>query len=501
MIIRLRATAFTLLILLTGADVQAVYAQYFQFSQPRFSEQRINPAYVAMSDFASASFLYRQQRAAEDFSINSSFASLVLPFLTREEGYRWTGIGVTFLDDRSGLNGIFQVQEMGLSYAIRVRIDPSQSLYFGVRGLYETRSFSLDGLYTGTQYIPGRGFNTSISSGETPDDFRQQFFTFSTGLTWELTQRNGLPLAQAGIALFDINKVDQAFFYGESVSPVTAVLEGKLHLSGPTRLSLDPVALLTFGQTTEINLGGIWGYRLNDGDLALVTRYVIGRYAIAGLQYIRDNIEIGISYDVALSQQAGNRGSFEVGIKLKHLIKPRPRTEKEETGEMDRTETRAMISRLSRRMMELSYKDSLPAANIKRVQLIKSSEAGKARAGDLIYYPYVNENSTLRFHFDFNSTELSAQSIAYLEDIVDLLMDNPALRISIVGHTDNLGTPSYNLTLSKNRAARIQRFLTENGIDESRITVDGKGESMPVAPNSTEKGRETNRRVEFTIIR
>jgi type IX secretion system PorP/SprF family membrane protein len=488
-----------LVLQITGASVRA---QYFNFSQTSFSEQRINPAHVARSDYAVASFLYRQQTAAEDFQIKSSFASLSMPFIKPNGGSRWSGIGLTFLDDRSGQNGIFQVQEIGLSYAIRVKIARNQSLYYGIRAMYESRQFSLNGLYTGTQYIPGRGFNTSLGNGETPDDFRQQFFTFSTGISWEVTQRDGTPIAQAGFALFDINKVDQSFFSGESVAPLTAILEGNLHLTGPTRFWLDPVALISFGQRTDVNLGTIWGYQLDEGNVQLMTRYVLGRYAIAGLQYERSNLALGVSYDIPIHDQVGNQGSFELGIKIKRLMKSKDKRIKREISPDQPLLTKSeVIPALNPVKPQKPIPAILPSIEPKKVVFYRSSEAGEARAGDLIYYPYVNENSTLTFRFDVNSTQLTSDAVTYLEDIARLLMDNPSLRIQITGHTDNVGEESYNEKLALSRARRIRDLLVQNGVESGRMDVNGKGEREPVAENDTEAGREKNRRVVFTIIR
>ena len=81
------------------------------------------------------------------------------------------------------------------------------------------------------------------------------------------------------------------------------------------------------------------------------------------------------------------------------------------------------------------------------------------------------------------------------------MQQNPTMRVEIAGHTDNIGTAAYNLTLSKRRAEAVKDFLTKKGIDARRIMAVGFGKSRPLASNDDEEeGRELNRRVEFKVI-
>jgi OOP family OmpA-OmpF porin len=71
----------------------------------------------------------------------------------------------------------------------------------------------------------------------------------------------------------------------------------------------------------------------------------------------------------------------------------------------------------------------------------------------------------------------------------------------IDGHTDNVGSDAYNLDLSQRRAEAVRAFLVQNGIRGTRVTAQGQGESSPVASNTTEAGRQQNRRVEIVVLR
>ncbi len=86
-----------------------------------------------------------------------------------------------------------------------------------------------------------------------------------------------------------------------------------------------------------------------------------------------------------------------------------------------------------------------------------------------------------------------------LNDVVTVLnrFDKTVLHVS--GHTDSVGNDEYNQQLSLNRANSVKNYLIQHNVDARRVTTQGFGESMPVADNSTESGRQQNRRVELTI--
>jgi len=84
-----------------------------------------------------------------------------------------------------------------------------------------------------------------------------------------------------------------------------------------------------------------------------------------------------------------------------------------------------------------------------------------------------------------------------LQEVVKLLQGSPALRVWVVGHTDNVGTVDSNVMLSSARAAAVVKALVGAGIDARRLTPHGDGPFAPVATNVTDEGRAKNRRVEL----
>ena len=102
--------------------------------------------------------------------------------------------------------------------------------------------------------------------------------------------------------------------------------------------------------------------------------------------------------------------------------------------------------------------------------------------------------------FDVNKYELKPESQVELDNIVKLMKDNPALKIQINGHTDNVGKPADNITLSNNRAKAVVDYITAKGVDAKRLAYQGFGDKVPLADNKTEEGRSKNRRTELKVV-
>jgi outer membrane protein OmpA-like peptidoglycan-associated protein len=100
-------------------------------------------------------------------------------------------------------------------------------------------------------------------------------------------------------------------------------------------------------------------------------------------------------------------------------------------------------------------------------------------------------------HFDTAKATIQADSEAVLQQIVQLLKQNPTLKLRVEGHTDNQGAAAANQTLSDKRAQAVVAWLTAHGVPASRLVAKGFGASKPVADNMTEDGRAKNRRVEL----
>lgn len=104
-------------------------------------------------------------------------------------------------------------------------------------------------------------------------------------------------------------------------------------------------------------------------------------------------------------------------------------------------------------------------------------------------------------NFQTNSATITTDSYNVLNQVVGVLQENPKFNILVEGHTDNVGSDAHNLKLSLDRANAVKTYFMTKGIEETRLTTNGKGENKPIADNSTEVGKGANRRVEIHLIK
>jgi outer membrane protein OmpA-like peptidoglycan-associated protein len=132
----------------------------------------------------------------------------------------------------------------------------------------------------------------------------------------------------------------------------------------------------------------------------------------------------------------------------------------------------------------------------KQAQEIKQAvpDAQVERVGEGINMTF---NSGLLFQV--NSSALSEAARTNLEKVAGVFVKYPETNILIEGHTDDTGTPEYNMELSKKRAYSVSNYLSSKGVATSRMNVKWYGESQPKVPNTTDANRTQNRRVEVAI--
>jgi OOP family OmpA-OmpF porin len=111
----------------------------------------------------------------------------------------------------------------------------------------------------------------------------------------------------------------------------------------------------------------------------------------------------------------------------------------------------------------------------------------------------VAEKIVLRgVNFDFDKSNVRPDAAVILDEAVVALGSSSA-PVMVEGHTDWVGSDAYNQGLSERRAESVRRYLSEHGVDESRLSTAGYGESRPIASNETREGRALNRRVELLV--
>ncbi len=132
--------------------------------------------------------------------------------------------------------------------------------------------------------------------------------------------------------------------------------------------------------------------------------------------------------------------------------------------------------------------------NDMRQALANSQAVAVQREGNALALTFKSD-----FTFDVNSTSIRPGLYSELDRVAQVLSAYPQTTILIVGHTDSSGAESYNQQLSERRAESVKNALVQRGVSASRIQAIGYGETSPIADNSTEYGRQQNRRVEVRI--
>lgn len=113
----------------------------------------------------------------------------------------------------------------------------------------------------------------------------------------------------------------------------------------------------------------------------------------------------------------------------------------------------------------------------------------------------VNVKTVLKnIYFDYANATLKKESFGTLNRVLNFLNTNSSVKIEVSGHTDNVSSLATNQPLSENRAKAVVDYLVKNGIDSSRMIYKGFADKFPIADNTTEEGRQLNRRVELKII-
>lgn len=102
-------------------------------------------------------------------------------------------------------------------------------------------------------------------------------------------------------------------------------------------------------------------------------------------------------------------------------------------------------------------------------------------------------------NFELDKALIPEVNKPFLDRAATIIQEVPNMELMIIGHTDNQASNAYNMNLSRDRAEAVKEYLVSKGVDASKLTTKGMGESDPIADNSTEQGRFRNRRIEFTV--
>lgn len=468
---------------------------------------------TGLTRYATAGTSYRHQETGSDFSINSYFVSLSYPILNSSTGIPWSGIALSLHNDQSA--GIFKVQEAALGYAVHVRVGRYQTLSFGAKALFQSRRLGYDGFFTGSQYVTDRGFDLNLGNGENFTELRNSFKTFSAGLYWQQVDKKGRVLHHFGASMFDINKPVDSFLGSQSQLSSTFIVNAGFQSYSSGGFNVYPEGLLTvIGNAPMFNGGFRLQKELNVSArkasdlLDVIVKYAVRRSGIVGVQLHRENISIGLSYDFPMFvRNPGNTGAFEFGLELRRLVPTRAqkivakrkKAAEEKQALARKTPPKEEKKEVAKEEIKEDEQQEIPVAAVE-VDTVKSVETNAlAKAGGMKQDPMIIEHVTLHFAFEFNSTDVDEPTEKFIEELSETLNQDENLKLTIEGHTDNIGSDKFNLRLSQKRAETIKSMLVKKGISADRLQTEGKGMHEPLNDNLTDADRAKNRRVEITV--
>jgi len=145
--------------------------------------------------------------------------------------------------------------------------------------------------------------------------------------------------------------------------------------------------------------------------------------------------------------------------------------------------------------LEIRAYDQGEAYNLLFIE--KKAMVQEVTAADMLAALNRDGRVALYIQFDFAKAKIKPESAPILDQMAALLKGNPALKASVEGHTDNVGSAASNQSLSEERAKAVVAALVQQGVEAGRLSAAGHGMSKPIADNSTEEGRAKNRRVEL----
>lgn len=110
-------------------------------------------------------------------------------------------------------------------------------------------------------------------------------------------------------------------------------------------------------------------------------------------------------------------------------------------------------------------------------------------------------NQPVRVHFYFNRADIRKEYLPYLNVVAKFMNTHPSVKVKIVGYTDDIGSKSYNDRLARKRALSVKNYLVKQGVEPSRIVIEGVGKDKYLVANNSSLDRFTNRRAEFYVIK
>jgi type IX secretion system PorP/SprF family membrane protein len=486
-----------LLLVLLLISFAKLSAQDALFTNYLNTPLQTNPALVAFDNDFKIALNYRGRISKLSQSYNTPVLSVIYPLINQDKSKRWGGIGFSVLSDLSDNSKMIKTTGANLAFAYNLQLNNIQYISASLGAGYFRREVNINNLSTGSQYVSNQGYDPTIPINENFTNNTKGFLDISAGVIWQLTDKDGLAKAFAGVSAFHLNQPDISLNEEKDELPFRYGFQAGYKVFSNEKLSLFPDAGIDYqtevlrynvGLTINVPLQGFENGYLENASISFKPRYVSDNLASLGIEFRKPDYVISFTYDFGVVNRSINSNvvdAYEVYVGYKKtLFKPKKKKEK------------IIIDHDYIVGTEREFKKNTEVVVIKDT-VYKESE------NNVVEKEWKEKVTTpeRRITFNYSSDKVEDEAKDVLNEIVQYLKENEDYMLEIEGHTDNIGDTESNQRHSLRRAKAISNYLVKQGVLSSRIRVTGKGESKPIATNATEEGRAKNRRVEFRLYR
>lgn len=394
------------------------------------------------------------------------------------------GIGANIVLDKTDIiskfNGTF-------SFAYRVRLGDDHNIRFGLSaGVFQLSAS------TSSAIVDDPSDEIIQSGNQSSMAFSNEFSVFYNYKKLQIGV--SIPQVVETYANFDVNDSPGGF---QLTRHIVGFAEYDISLG--EKLSFQPSVLFktAAGKQNQLDLNGQISYK----QLFYVGagyRSSAGLLARIGLN-IKDVFTVAYAYEFASNNvNSYSSGSHEImlGIKLckkkkstpEPIVTPEPIIE----AEPDTIIEPKVEEVIPEEVVEVKEEVVVPVPAIEEIDATQLELAALNKK-------YSNSSNMIRYVKNSSYNSISENEKRIINEVSEVLKNNPELKLTVVGYTCDLGPSGFNQKLSAKRAQRIANFIIAKGVPKSQVKVEGKGSQMPIEPNSSEANREENRRVEMAF--
>lgn len=463
-------------------------AQDIPFQHALYTGMHSNPASVSAHSKMLLSGTFRSTSYLQDVEERSSFLMFSRPLYQKNK--QFGGLGISLLSNKQDNEIPLRYEGISLAYAHQVPVSRQSKLAMGLQLGYFQKKLDYAGFTTGSQWSSSNGYDPVLSNGESLGDLSTSHPDIRTGILWYIPGGGSMHKALLGISAAHLNRPDYSFFDAGYKTPLRWTATGSYMLYTGKQLSLSPRAfwMRSFTHHT-IDMALDWEYRMSSTTqnkkmastvLNGMLGYRWGEGLMAGVGFIFSDFSVALAYHYPNwnNQVVPNKGTLEISLCLQREVAP--------TAAPQSVQSLPGAEPYATR--NFNFHDNRD--DLKKLQ--KQMAAEKARKAQ-------DYHMMKDFRFAFNSASLHPEAHKYLNEMADLMKEEPGLHLLITGHTDNVGSPAGNLRISQERADVVRDYLIQQGIDAKRIRSLGAADKDPLYENDNEAHRALNRRVEFTL--